>query len=90
MNGLCAVELVYAGYHAGVLLKGKAKHPVYIYIKNDDVEVRDASHLWVSHQSGEPGGPPEGVEKGVSDDQHFKIASIGPAGERLFERLHRP
>ena len=64
MNGLFAVELVYAGYNAGVLLKGKAKHPVYVYIKNDDVEIRDASHLWGLTNPDEPGGPPEGAEEG--------------------------
>lgn len=47
MNGHFGVELIYAGYNGGVLLKGKANRPVYIYINNDDVEIRDASHLWV-------------------------------------------
>jgi aldehyde:ferredoxin oxidoreductase len=80
MNGLFGVELVYAGYNAGVLLKGKAQQPVYIYIKNDDVEIRDASHLWGRFN-------PDGQEtlrndlKKDLDDQNFRIASIGPAGE---------
>src|SRR5512144_2973661 len=33
MNGLFGVEMVYAGYNAGVLLKGRADRPVYVYIK---------------------------------------------------------
>ena len=46
MNGHFGAELVYAGYNAGLLLTGKAARPSYIYIKDGDVEIRDASHLW--------------------------------------------
>ncbi|MFB3886373.1 MAG: aldehyde ferredoxin oxidoreductase N-terminal domain-containing protein [Thermodesulfobacteriota bacterium] len=82
MNGHFGVELIYAGYNAGLLLKGKAKGPVYIYIKDDEVEIRDAIHLWGRCN-------PDGQEtllkelKKDLDDQNFRIASIGPAGEHL-------
>jgi len=44
MGGFFAPELKYAGYDR-VVIKGKAPHPVYIWIKNDKVEIRDAQHL---------------------------------------------
>lgn len=82
MNGHFGVELIYAGYNAGLLLKGRADRPVYIYIKDDDIEIRDATHLWgrcnPDHQ--------EELRKELKedlDDQNFRIASIGPAGEHL-------
>ncbi|MGB9708650.1 aldehyde ferredoxin oxidoreductase family protein [Infirmifilum uzonense] len=40
-----AIELKAAGYD-GVLVRGKARDPVYVYIEGERVEIRDASHLW--------------------------------------------
>ena len=37
--------LKYAGYDA-LAVNGKSDSPIYIYIDNDRVEIRDASHLW--------------------------------------------
>lgn len=82
MNGHFGIELIHAGYNAGVLLTGKAKQPVYIYIQDDTVEIRDASQLWGRCN-------PDGQEalrtelRKELDDQNFRIASIGPAGEHL-------
>lgn len=82
MNGHFGVELIYAGYPAGLLLTGKANRPVYICIKNDDVQIKDASHLWGLHN---PQGQQTLVRelKKEVDDQNFRIVSIGPAGEHL-------
>ncbi|MGE4277065.1 MAG: aldehyde ferredoxin oxidoreductase N-terminal domain-containing protein, partial [Lawsonibacter sp.] len=38
-------ELKYAGYD-GIIFEDVADHPVYLYINDDVVELRDASHLW--------------------------------------------
>ena len=38
-------ELKYAGYDA-VVVEGKAQKPVYLWINDDQVEIRDASRLW--------------------------------------------
>jgi len=43
--GEFALELKCAGYD-GVIVTGKAKRPVYIFIKNGGVEIRGASHIW--------------------------------------------
>jgi benzoyl-CoA reductase subunit BamB len=44
MGGFWAPELKYAGYDK-VILRGKSPNLVYIWINNDKVEIRDASHL---------------------------------------------
>jgi len=40
-----AVELKAAGYD-GVVIRGSSKDPVYLYVEDDRVELRDASRLW--------------------------------------------
>jgi len=80
VNGHFGSELTYAGYNAGILLTGKSPKPVYLYIKNDTVEIRDAQHLW-----GKPNLTAQQVlhhelRKDL-DDQNFRIMTIGPAGE---------
>ena len=44
MGGFWAPELKYAGYDK-VILRGKSPDLVYLWINNDKVEIRDASHL---------------------------------------------
>jgi aldehyde:ferredoxin oxidoreductase len=44
-GGTWGTTLKKAGYD-GVVVKGKANRPVYIWINNGEVEIRDASHLW--------------------------------------------
>ncbi len=82
MNGHFGVEMIYAGYNGGVLLTGKAAHPVYIYIKDDKVEIRDAAHLWGLGNPDNQETLREEIKKEL-DDQNFRIVSIGPAGEHL-------
>ena len=38
-------EIKYAGYDR-IVVRGRAKKPVYISIEDDDVQIRDAKHLW--------------------------------------------
>src|SRR4030042_381797 len=44
MGGFLAPELKYAGYDK-VIFRGKSPNLVYVWIHNDKVEIRDASHL---------------------------------------------
>ncbi len=44
MGGFWAPELKYAGYDK-VIVRGKSPNLVYLWINNDKVEIRDASHL---------------------------------------------
>jgi len=43
--GEFGVELKCAGYD-GVIMTGEAEKPVYLFIKDSEVEIRDASHIW--------------------------------------------
>jgi benzoyl-CoA reductase subunit BamB len=75
MGGFWAPELKYAGYDK-VILRGQSPNLVYLWIHNDKVEIRDASHL---HGKG-------AVETGELIRQELKepnaqVAAIGLAGE---------
>ena len=43
--GEFGVELKCAGYD-GIIITGEAEKPVYLFIKDSDVEIRNASHVW--------------------------------------------
>jgi len=45
MGGFFAPELAWAGFHH-LVIKGKAEKPVYIWIHNGEIEIRDAANLW--------------------------------------------
>jgi len=45
LGGSFGPELKYAGYD-NIVITGKAERPVYLWIYNDEVEIRDAGHLW--------------------------------------------
>ena len=87
-GGSWGAELRYAGYDA-LIVEGKSETPVYIRLKDDKVEFRDASHLW---------------GKWVSDttdmvraetDIEAKVACVGPAGGKkvlfaaIMNEMHR-
>ena len=82
MNGHFGIELIYAGYNGGLLLTGKSPKPVYLYVKNDDIQIRDAAHLW-----GKPNLTTQQTLRAEIrrdlEDQNGRIATIGPAGEHL-------
>jgi len=69
-------ELKFAGYD-GIIFEGKAEKPVYLYINDDQIELRDASHLWGKEV---PATTDEVIKE---TDEDFKVACIGPAGEKL-------
>jgi aldehyde:ferredoxin oxidoreductase len=76
-GGWSAARLRWAGYD-GLVFKGKAEKPVYAYIEDGKLELKDASEVW---------------GKSVHETmKHFKkkygkkdltVISIGPAGENL-------
>ena len=45
LGGGWGVRLKYAGYD-GIAVQGKAEKPVYLWIHDGAVEIKDASHLW--------------------------------------------
>ena len=44
-GGDWGVKLRWAGYD-GLVITGQAEKPMYLWINNDTVQLRDASHLW--------------------------------------------
>jgi aldehyde:ferredoxin oxidoreductase len=76
-GGDWGVQLKLAGYDM-VILEGKAAYPVYISIKDDLVEIRDASQLW-----GKDVYAATEALKLEFGDSAAKVMTIGPAGENL-------
>ena len=75
-GGVFGAALKYAGYDA-VIFEGKAEKPVYVWIKDDQVEIRDAGHLWGKWV-------PDTTDAVRSEtDEDASVACIGPAGEKL-------
>ncbi len=75
-GGAWAPMLKYAGYD-GVIFTGKAKKPVYVWIENDQVEIRSAEQLWGK-------GFFETDERLLqATHKDAIVAGIGPAGEKL-------
>jgi aldehyde:ferredoxin oxidoreductase len=75
-HGTFGTELKRAGYDA-VVLTGQAKSPVYLWIDDDSVKLRDAAHLW-----GRSSGETEDVIKDELGDYYIRVAAIGLAGEK--------
>jgi aldehyde:ferredoxin oxidoreductase len=75
-GGVFGPMLKYAGYDL-IIIEGKAKKQVYLWINDAAVEIRDAGELW-----GKP--VPETTEAvRAATDEEASVACIGPAGERM-------
>ena len=74
-GGGFSAELKWAGYDH-IVFKGAASKPVYLWIFDDQVEIRDASHLW-----GKTVPETEIMLKQELGDSEIQFAAIGPAGE---------
>jgi benzoyl-CoA reductase subunit BamB len=75
MGGFWAPELKYAGYDK-VIFRGKSPKLIYVWIHNDKVEIRDASHL-------QGKGAVETAEliRQELKEPNAQVAAIGLAGE---------
>lgn len=74
-GGFFPAEMKFAGYDA-IILKGKSPRPVYLWIKDGQVELRDAAHLW-----GMVTGDAESTIKSELEDNKIEVLQVGPAGE---------
>lgn len=75
-GGTWGPELKFAGYDV-LVVEGRADKPVYLWIHNDQVEIRDATALWGKEV-------PETTEEVCAATlKDAKVACIGPAGENL-------
>ena len=77
VGGFFAVELVRTGYDA-LVVEGKSQKPVYIWITDDEVEIRDAKKVW-----GKDVVQMEEALKAEVGEDNARWAAIGRAGERL-------
>jgi aldehyde:ferredoxin oxidoreductase len=75
MGGHWGPELKYAGYD-GVIVQGQAPAPVYLWIDDGQVEIRDAAHLWGTGTYGTT------TALRATHGAATRVISCGPAGER--------
>lgn len=78
-HGFWAAYLKFAGYE-GIIVTGASKEPVYLWIEDDRVEIREASHLL--------GQGTRETERRIKDElggdrDKISVACIGPAGEAM-------
>ena len=88
-GGKVGAEIKLAGWDM-VIIEGASRRPVWLWINDDEVELRDAGHLWDrSVWEVEP------AIKAELQDPSVKVASIGRAGENrvrfacIVNDLHR-
>ncbi len=75
-GGIFGPMLKYAGYDM-ILFEGRANKPVYLWVNDERVEIRDAADLW--------GKTVYAATEAIRDatDEEASVACIGPAGERM-------
>ncbi|MFQ5827174.1 MAG: aldehyde ferredoxin oxidoreductase N-terminal domain-containing protein, partial [Dehalococcoidia bacterium] len=71
-----APELHWAGYEA-IIIKGRAENPVYLWIDDDQVQIRDGRHLW-----GRPHAEAIDMVKQELGDPEIRTIAVGPAAEK--------
>lgn len=77
MGGFFSPELAWAGFHH-LVITGKAEKPVYLFVHNGEIEIRDARGIW--------GKSVTDAQWAIRDDlgdQEVKSMVCGPAGENL-------
>jgi aldehyde:ferredoxin oxidoreductase len=75
-SGHWGAEFKWTGYDA-LIVEGAASKPVYLFIHDGEVEIKDATHLW--------GMDTYQVQEALRNEvgePKAKIVAIGPAGER--------
>lgn len=74
-GGFWGPELKMAGWEA-IVVTGQAPSPVYLSIRNDRAELRDATHLW-----GREPEEAQAIIRAELDDKLTRVLQIGPGGE---------
>lgn len=76
-GGNFGAEMKYAGYDM-IIIEGYSKEPVYLWINDDEVELRNAADLWGKTNS----ETRRAIEKDINEPD-VSVISIGQAGENL-------
>jgi aldehyde:ferredoxin oxidoreductase len=75
-GGNFPAEMKFTGYDM-IIFEGKSPEPVYLWLKDDQAELRPADHLWGKTV-------PETTDLLLEETEpKAKVACIGPAGEKL-------
>lgn len=77
MGGFFAPEMRWAGFDH-LVIKGKAEKPVYLWIHNGEIEIRDATNIW-----GKTVTETQQIIREELGDRDIKVLTIGLAGEKL-------
>ena len=76
-GGDLGAELKYAGYDM-IIIEGQSEKPVYIWIHDETVELKDAGHIW-----GKTTFETRRIIEREVNDPEACLALVGPAGENL-------
>jgi aldehyde:ferredoxin oxidoreductase len=77
MGGFFAPELAWAGFHH-LVIRGKASKPVYLYVHDGTIEIRDAAGVW-----GKSTTEAQWAIRRELGDEEVKSLVCGTAGEKL-------
>lgn len=75
VGGTWGANLKKAGFD-GIIITGKAERPVYLWINDEKVEIRDASHIW-----GKDTYETDSLLRSETQEKAV-VSSIGQAGEK--------
>jgi aldehyde:ferredoxin oxidoreductase len=76
-GGYFGPELKYAGFD-GIIVKGKAEKPSYLWVNDGKAEIRDAKNVW-----GKDMFKTEELLREEVGHKYARVAGIGQAGEKL-------
>lgn len=76
-GGYWAPEFKFSGFDA-LIIRGKSKKPVYLWIHDGEYEIRDAEKLW-----GKVTKETQNIIREELGDDKIRVAVIGPGGENL-------
>jgi aldehyde:ferredoxin oxidoreductase len=76
-GGYFGPELKFAGFDA-VVFYGKSEKPVYLWVHDGEVEIRDATPIW-----GKDNLETLQILEEELEDKRIRVASIGPGGEQM-------
>jgi len=76
VGGFWGAELKRAGWDA-IVVTGRAEEPVYLWIQDDQVEIRDGAHLW-----GKKTAEVEEILREELGDERIRVAQCGLGGEK--------
>ncbi len=76
-GGFLPAELRFAGF-TGIVIRGRATEPVYLWIHDGEAELRPAGHLW-----GKTTTETVDTLRAELGDPRIEVAAIGPSGEKL-------